>query len=651
MNYRWSNSNRSNFFLKFGMVLGLVCLLGWFGGKKSLAQNDAPGLKTSGSTLSRYYPAPNFRQMEFRIVAEEIAQSPDNNKQFRATNPEFTSFRNNGEVIATITTPQCVFDESDANARTLTSAERLDLRTGDGRLRLSGRGFLWRQNSKTLLISNDVRAIIYWTNDAPPLEITSRWFEFDAERRRGVFHDNVRGENPDLTFTCATLAISGSAGKTFTNSIELIEADGGLEIIGKIAGRYAKANRGTYRQAEQRVELIGNAEWKFDGRTGRADRMIAWTNAENIEATGNVALSLPRAALGSAGGLLADTEPSASGTKTSVVTLEAAEFRKRGDQLLATGSVQLSNGMNRLMCDRLEGKQATRQSPEEFATAIGNVIVERGDGAIRADRADYSKKEQQVLFTGNPRFVQGEINGTAGRLLVHTLSRDVLAENGVAVKFPLPAGRGTLLDFLPGESTQRAPSPRQAKQEVGITANSFLLQNRVALFAGNVAAHQLPADGSEPRLSCRELEIRLAADGRRTESLQARDNVVCERGFTGLTNGPADLVYTRLDCETLTANTDPGSGELENLIADGGAVRFQRAELTAHGERAIYTEADRLLKLLGPAVIENAQAVYTGRDLTYNVITEKIAGNYDSIRSKPAVLPEADKLLNIPPNE
>ena len=41
-------------------------------------------------------------------------------------------------------------------------------RAGDGRFQLQGRGFLWQQNQKLLTISNDVRAVIQWTNNAPP---------------------------------------------------------------------------------------------------------------------------------------------------------------------------------------------------------------------------------------------------------------------------------------------------------------------------------------------------------------------------------------------------------------------------------------------------------------------------------------------------
>jgi len=37
---------------------------------------------------------------------------------------------------------------------------RLKLRTGDGNYRVTGEGFLWRQNDSSLTISNNVRTVI-----------------------------------------------------------------------------------------------------------------------------------------------------------------------------------------------------------------------------------------------------------------------------------------------------------------------------------------------------------------------------------------------------------------------------------------------------------------------------------------------------------
>jgi len=607
------------------------------------AQTAAPGF-VGGFNYTRYHPAPHFRQLELKLIGTEGRELPGSTRRFEIKSPKFQAFQTNGEPLVTIESPECFFEET---TRALYSAETLAVQSGDGRFRITGKGFRWEQNKKLLVISNDVRAVIHWTNNAPPLEITARWFEFDLEQRRGVFHEDVRGENPEMFFTCARLTVSGSTERTNRNPLDLIEADGDLEITRKLGSGYAKANRGTYRRAEERMDLIGNAEWKFDGYAGRADRMTAWTNAENLEATGKVALSLPRAALGAAGGLLNTTNTTKS-AENGTVTLQANQFSKRGDRLLAEGAVQINDGTNTLTCDRLEGKQASKQSPDEFAIATGNVFVGRAGGGIYSDRADYSKAHNQVSFTGNPRFIQGEVHGTAGRVIARPATGEVIAEDDVTVTFPLAAGSGgTFLDFLPNESTNRVPAIARPDQKVGITARTFRLQDRLAVFAGNVAARQLPADGSEPRLRCGELEIRLAATKKHAESLQARQDVVCERGTVGVTNGPAE--YARLDSHTLTANANPATGDLRELVANGD-VRFQQTDSEACGERAVYTAADQVLKLIGQPTIKRPEGTYTSeRELVWDNLRRKVLGEDYKIVINPETLKRAGELEKLPP--
>ena len=169
-------------------LMGALTLFG-AGFALVFAQTTAPGLVT-GYNVTRYHPAPHFQQMEFRLVGTEARQLSGPTRQFQITQPNFQAFQTNGAPLVRIEAPECVFDEA---TRVLRSPETLAMESGDGRFRLTGRGFHWQQNEKVLVISNDVRALIQWTNDAPPLEITSRWFEFNADTRRGVFHDDEIG--------------------------------------------------------------------------------------------------------------------------------------------------------------------------------------------------------------------------------------------------------------------------------------------------------------------------------------------------------------------------------------------------------------------------------------------------------------------------
>ena len=627
-------------------------------GSAVFGQANLPGMAGGRGGITRFHPAPNFRQVDMKLTGDSVTNI---NKQIRAMNTEFWAYETNGTPLVTLRTPVCFLDETEAKARTLSSPEQLTARSGDGKFQIQGRGFLWRHNQKLLIISNEVRALIHWTNNAPPLEITSRWFELDAERGLGIFHDDVHGEDAERIFTCETLTVSGSVDKLKRSGVttgptnrapfDLIEADGGLVITGKFRPGHAKAQRGSFRQTEQRIDLIGDAEWSFDGYSGSADRMTAWLVNTNIDASGKVKLTLPRSALGAAGGLLNITNAPTKSTSTDPVTIAADRFTRRGEQLLVEGAVRIADGTNYLTCDRIDGKYTPQSPGSETAIATGNVFVGSDSGGIYSDRADYSKVHDQVLFTGNPRFKLGQANGTAGRVIARPATRELLADNGVVATLTFASDRDTFLNVLPDTKTNRVERTGPTNQTVQITAQTFSLRDRLALFTGDVEAHQLPRNGSEPRMRSAELEVRLAANKRTAESVQARQDVVCERGTIGVTNGPTDSIYTRMDADTLTARIDPATEELVDLVA-GGGVRLKRSELTARGDKAVYTRADQLLKLLGQSVIDSPEAIYTSsQGLTWHIATEQVVGSYDSIRFKPAALKRAEELPTLQPNE
>lgn len=622
-----------------GVLLGLLGLASGF------AQTSRDG--ATGFNAARYHPAPNFRQMEIKLTGSEATQLPGNGKQFRVIQPQFTSYRTNGETVVMIETPECLFDETDAKARTISSEQTLLMRSGAGDFSITGRGFRWWQNSKTLIISNDVRALVRYTNNAPPMEITSRWFEFDAEQRRGIFHDNVRGEDTNQVFTCELLTISATTNRATkpqgssainlaganSGGLDYIEADGDLTVIGKQPGQRAKAKRGAYHHAEQRMDLIGDAEWEYDGRSGEADRFTIWQKGEDIDASGKVRVTLPQNELGAAGGLLSSTNAT-----TNLVTLFADRFTKRGERLLADGNVRITDGTNQLTCAKLEGKHSRKKPQEGSASATGGVFVGRADGGIHSDRADYSKAKEEVLFTGDPRFLQGEINGTAERVIVHTVSREIRAENDVTVNFPLPADGGKWLSFLPNEQTNQVAKPNRPDQKINVAAQTFQFRDRRGLFTGDVVAREMPADGSESRMRADEIEVLLAADQKHAESLQARKNVVCERGTVGVTNGPAE--YARLECATLTAHLDPATSEFVNLVADGG-VDLRQPMRRAQGKKAVYTHADQILRLQGNPRIEIPEGVYhSTQELIWDNLNKIVRGSEARFIGNPAISQE-----------
>ncbi len=613
----------------------------------SPAQTASPTV-IKGFNVSKYFPAPHFSQMEMKLTGTEGIELPG--KQFQVTQPRLVTFEKNGRRAFEIEAPNCNYNDS---ARTLNSSGRLLAKTGEGQFTIEGEGFSFQQKTGVLIISNDVQAIISNpTNKNLSLVITSRWFEFDVETRRGVFHESVRGEDADYVFDCGTLTVKGNTNNATKStalssvgnpgSFERIEADGGLEIVGKSKPGHASAQRGVYHRADERVELIGDAAWAFDGKSGKADRITARKTDESYEAVGNVVMKMPRESLGAAGGLLSTNNPSAKSSGSNLVDIRTDHLTRSGNRLLADGSVRLNDGTNQLSCDRLEALTATKTSREESATATGNVFVERGGAGIRSERADYTKTDSKIVFTGNPRFIQDKIQGKATRVTVLTTTGEVFAENDVTVAFPLAAGGGSLLGFFPGAEK------KSVSEQAQILAQNFQLKERVGKFTGDVQAHQLPRTGGEPRLQSDELEVRIAKDGRHAESLQARKNVIYEQGIAGETNGAN--AHVKMISDTLTATADTKTSELTELVAAGG-VRLTQTDSVATGERAIYTRGDQVLKLLGNPQIKTADATFNSeQELIWDNAQKKAVSTNYKITVNPETLKRVEESQKLQTN-
>jgi len=601
-----------------------------------------------GFNVSKYFPAPHFAQMEMRLTGAEGTELPG--KRFRVTEPRLVTFEKNGRRAFEIEAPDCDYTDP---TRTLDSAGRLLARTGEGQFSIEGEGFSFQQRTGVLIISNAVQAIIANpTNKNSSLVITSRWFEFHVETRRGVFHESVRGEDAEYLFNCGTLTIKGSTNNAPKSaalnavgnpgSFDWIEADGGLEIVGKIKDGRASGQRGTFYRADEKLELIGDATWAFDGKSGKADRITARNSDQSYEAVGDVVMRMPRESLGAAGGLLSTNLATTKSSVNNLVEIRTDHLTRRGNRLLADGAVRLTDGTNRLSCDKLEALTATKTSREESATATGNVFVERGGAGIRSERADYTKADNKIVFTGNPRFIQDKIQGKADRLTVLTTTSEVVAENDVAVSFPLAAGGGSLLGFFPGAERSRV------SQQAQIVAQNFRLKDRIGRFSGDVQAHQLPRTGGEPRLRTDELEVRIAKDGRHAETLEARQNVVYEQGVAGVTNGAN--AHVRMIAEKLLAKADPRTSDLTELIATGG-VRLTQTDTVATGERAVYTRGDELLKLSGDPQIKTADATFNSeRELVWDNARRTAVGSDYKITVNPETLKRVEESQKLQTN-
>jgi hypothetical protein len=109
----------------------------------------------SSFTSVEYFDAPNQRQVKTRLSGAEAHPLPGGLLEVKQLKLE--SFATNGRPQVIITAPNCVYDQMNELAA---SPGHLQLRSGDGKFRLEGDGFLWRQADSFLTISNNVQTVI-----------------------------------------------------------------------------------------------------------------------------------------------------------------------------------------------------------------------------------------------------------------------------------------------------------------------------------------------------------------------------------------------------------------------------------------------------------------------------------------------------------
>jgi hypothetical protein len=136
------------------LLAGIHC--GW------AAQTVPPvgGLAAQGGTagafrVPEYYDKPNSGKLRSLLTGTVPALQPDGT--LRLATVRLMTFDLDGTTNLVFTGTNCLLD---AKNRIVYSADRLEMRTGDERLYVSGTGFLFRQTNSQIIISNQVHTII-----------------------------------------------------------------------------------------------------------------------------------------------------------------------------------------------------------------------------------------------------------------------------------------------------------------------------------------------------------------------------------------------------------------------------------------------------------------------------------------------------------
>jgi hypothetical protein len=113
----------------------------------------------TGFAQSQYFEPPNGQQVKMKMSGASVASLPGG--MLDITDLKIETFDVSGKTEAIVRAPQCRYSIFDSVA---SSAGHLELQTGDGNMRTTGDGFLWRQSDNSLTISNNVHTVIQTKN-------------------------------------------------------------------------------------------------------------------------------------------------------------------------------------------------------------------------------------------------------------------------------------------------------------------------------------------------------------------------------------------------------------------------------------------------------------------------------------------------------
>lgn len=122
---------------------------------KPPAQQSATLSRANDFSSVEYFPAPQQRQVKTRLSGAEATPLAGGLLEIKQVKLE--TFTTNGSPALLVEAPSCIYNMTNATAG---SPGLLQVQYGDGKFRVSGVGFLWRQSESSLTISNNVHTVI-----------------------------------------------------------------------------------------------------------------------------------------------------------------------------------------------------------------------------------------------------------------------------------------------------------------------------------------------------------------------------------------------------------------------------------------------------------------------------------------------------------
>jgi hypothetical protein len=126
----------------------------FFAAMGSHAQSNLVG-HASDFTSVEYYPSPNQQQIKSRLSGAEAQPLPGGLLAIKQLKLE--TFGPDGKSEIVVKAPECIYDQLNGTA---SSPGRLQVQYQEGKVRVEGEGFSWRQTDSSLTISNHPSTVL-----------------------------------------------------------------------------------------------------------------------------------------------------------------------------------------------------------------------------------------------------------------------------------------------------------------------------------------------------------------------------------------------------------------------------------------------------------------------------------------------------------
>ena len=544
-----------------------------------------PAAAVRGRFRVPFYDSRNPQRLLSELAGEGAKLEP--NGRIRLQSARVFTFDAQGRTNLIVYATNCVFDPA---RRAAESAEPLRVESGDGRLTLEGRGFLWRQTNNALVISNEVRTLLRRPPPEGPLRIQSRRFEARLDRNEVEYSGEVLAWDKRRTVRCGRLR----AARNERGDFERIAAEEAVRVQDAEVGGEVRAERALYLAGEtRRIEFAGGAHWADGAREAAADRFLILPEKRELLATGAARIRFPAAPDSLQPGPL----PGAPSQETASSAVEAAAEWIRA-------LLPLTNG------------------PVRAFQARTNVTIRLPRRGIRAvaRAADYTP-EQGLSLRGAP-----EWQGPGWRLRAETFHLDPQGQSFVAEGPVFLRVDGSVWALPPKEEGKPAVGKKKSPpQWLETRSRRLSYAANVMRFEGPARARYLIAGRVRTVLEADSLFVRYEG---RLRSLRAEGNVRIQdeagasanAGSRELTCGRAEAFFDKTGGlerivardrvrarqeepqsgggwvttwflgERLEARFAPKTRALKEAIGSGG-TQVMRGEILALAERVAYDAA------------------------------------------------------------